>query len=700
MTITRRDVLQAAMALSTAGLPIAFENADAKTGGPKPWQLPEKNAVEVTENEWIPLKDGTRLGARLWLPAGATAKPVPVVWEYIPYRKRDLMRQWDDAWGQVLAQYGVAFARVDVRGSGDSEGVLVDEYLEQELDDGVEVIAWLARQPWSNGNVGMRGISWGGINTLEVAAKAPPALKAIMPMCCTDTRFTDDAHYIGGALGLTNFQWGMSFKSVMAGPPDPEIAGPAWRELWHDRLRATPDIIARWLSHQRNDSYWQHGSVSTDFSRIKCPVYIVDGWVDTYVNTVSRVLAGVKTPRKALVGPWGHNAPQGASPGPGLDWPYEEVRWWKHWLSNSATGIMDEPMFRVYMPYTTASETYPKETPGRWVAETNWPAPAIKQRTWYLDEKRLTTKPKSQSTVVYVADKVVGLQKPEWLPFPPEGLPGEQTPDDRKSLVFDSEPLTADLEILGHPVARIRVASNRRVAKLALRLCEVTPEGKSWLVTYGLLNLTHRDGHEQPAALTPGQFYDVAIDLSLIAHRFKAGHRIRLSVSESLWPLVWPSPEVVTLSLVHGASSLELPVRPQVLDPSLTVPVLHGAGNEIGLLFGALKMSGPDADGWYEMHEDPDDISYPIPGIGTTLTGGFGRKETLRIRGGDNNSCTWESEHTGGFKRGDWDCSIYSGYRLSSTLDSFFVEETIRAWDGKTLIFERVNKVLVKRDLM
>jgi putative CocE/NonD family hydrolase len=700
MTISRRDVLRSAALLSTVGFPLALESARASASGTKKWQLPEKNAVEVIENEWIVLKDGTRLGARLWLPVGASTAPVPVVWEYIPYRKRDFTRSWDDAWGHQLAQYGVAYARVDARGSGDSSGVLVDEYLEQELDDGVEVIGWLARQPWSNGNVGMRGISWGGINTLQVAAKAPPQLKAIMPMCCTDTRFTDDAHFIGGALGLTNLQWGVSFKSVMANPPDPAIVGDGWRELWHERLRATPNILEKWLSHQRNDAFWQHGSVSTDFGRIRCPVYIVDGWVDTYVNTVTRILANVKSPRKALVGPWGHSSPNGASPGPGLDWAYEEVRWWKHWLAGVPTGIMDEPMFRAYMPYGTASQTFPKETPGRWVAETAWPAAGIKPRTWFLDEGRLSHSAKSHGTVEYVADKIVGLQKPEWLPFPPEGLPGEQTPDDRKSLVFDSEPLDADMEILGHPVARIRVASNRPVAKLALRLCEVTPDGKSWLVTYGLLNLTHRDGHEHPVALEPGHAYDVTIDLSLIAHRFKAKSRVRLSVSESLWPLVWPSPEIVTLTLTHGASSLELPVRSHSADPPLVIPVTHAEGPGLGLLFGELRAAGPDADGWYEIHEDPAPMSFPISDTGTTITGGFGRKETLRIREGDNNSCSWEGEHTGGFKRGDWDCTIYAAFKLTSTVDSFFIDETLRAMDGSKLIFERVNRVLVKRDLM
>jgi uncharacterized protein len=649
VSISRREVLKCSAALlSAAPFVPAFDRAGEARADQTGWRLPDKNAVEVIENQWIAMNDGTRLSARLWLPDGARKTPAPVVWEYIPYRKRDFYRAHDNSWGQQLAQYGIAYARVDARGSGDSEGLLLDEYLDRELNDGVEVIAWLARQPWSNGNVGMRGISWGGINTLQIAALAPAALRAIMPMCCTDTRYTDDAHYIGGALGLTDLQWGTQFKAVMAMPPDPAIVGERWRDMWKQRLDAAPPILQKWLTHQRNDGFWQRGSVSRDYSRIKCPVYIVDGWVDTYANTVPRILMHVTSPRKALIGPWAHNYPEEASPGPSLDWAFEEVRWWKHWLTGVPTGIMDEPALRVYMPYATASETYPGEIPGRWIADAGWPPSGIAPQTWFMDEGRLSPKSGSGATTQYVGEKIVGLQKPEWLPFPPEGIPGEQTPDDQNSLVFDTAPLESELEILGHPVARIRVAANRPVAKLAVRLCEVTADGKSWQVTYGLLNLTHREGDENPIALTPGQPYDVKVELSLIAHRFKRGSRIRLAVSESLWPLVWPSPEVVTLTLTNGASTLELPVRLPGHDPVFPIPVIP-AGSENTATHRALRYAAsPDANGWYEIRQDPAPFAYTVPDTGTTMSGALGLKERLRIRQGDSSSCTWEGERNSG----------------------------------------------------
>ncbi|HLW25217.1 MAG TPA: CocE/NonD family hydrolase [Steroidobacteraceae bacterium] len=699
MTVSRREVLVGSVAwLSGAPGALARAAPQSPARDARGWRLPDKSPVQVIENEWIALRDGTQLSARLWLPQVPGVR-APVVFEYIPYRKRDLYRAHDDAWGQQLAQYGVAYARVDARGSGDSQGILVDEYLDQELEDGVEVIAWLARQPWSNGSVGMRGISWGGINTLQIAARRPAALKAIMPMCCTDTRYTDDAHYIGGALGLTDLQWGVQFKAVMALPPDPAITGATWRDQWQARLDASPAILERWLSHQRNDAYWQRGSVSVDYASIRCPVYIVDGWVDTYGNTVTRILEHVSAPRKALIGPWAHNYPESAGPGPSLQWSFEEVRWWQHWLAGVPTAIMEEPMVRAYMPYRTASETFPANTPGRWIAEKTWPAPAIKGRIWYLEEGRLAPAAGAHREVKYVGDDVVGLSKPEWLPFPPEGLPQEQSSDDRKSLLFDSAPLDGDLEILGHPVAYVRVAADQPVAKLALRLCEVTPQGKSWLVTYGLLNLTHRGGDEKLSPLKPGEAYDVRVDLSVIAHRFNAGHRIRLAVSESLWPLVWPSPRVASLTLTLGLSRLELPVRPPQHDPPFPIPE-NPADRAPPAGRTPLTETGPDPEGWYEVRQDPQSFSYPVADTGTVISGAAGIKVRLRIKRGDNNSCEWQGERSGGFQRGDWNCKVYSSFRLTSTPESFFIEETVRASEREEVIFERSNKAVVKRDLM
>ena len=701
MTISRRDALLGTLSIVPA-IAAARVHGAANASAPPPWTLPAKRPVRVIENTWIPMPDGARLAARLWIPEGAEKVAVPVVLEYIPYRLRDAYRGRDDRWGNELAQYGIAYARVDVRGSGDSEGVIVDEYAPPELNDGVSVIAWLSRQPWSNGAVGMRGISWGGINTLQVAAMAPPELKAIMPMGCCDIRYTDDAHYIGGALGLTNFQWGVGFKSVMSAPPDPKIVGPDWAKMWRRRVDATPAILAEWVSHQHYDKYWQRGSIAVNYQDIKCPVYVVDGWIDTYSNPVGRLLEHLTVPRKGLIGPWGHSYPDAVNPGPGLDWIYEEVRWWQQWLQGVDTGIMQEPMLRTYMPYATPWQVYPKDVPGRWVAESVWPSPRLDNSTWHLNPGgKLSRQAGKSEQLHYVADKIVGLDKLQWLPFPPSGMPTEQSEDDAKSVVFNSPPLESDMEILGYPLAKIRVASNVPVAKLAVRMTEVTPEGSSWLVSYGLLNLTHRASHEHPSALNVGEFYDVEIKMFMAAHRFKRGHHIRIALSESLWPLVWPSPEIATLTFELGASSVTLPVRPApATEASFPIPLKPQTAQPFAGLTGRPPQEAAhrSAEGRVTLKRESPESSYVVADTGTTMT--RGSSELNEILEGQPNSCVWKQENHGGFKRGDWDCRSTAAYEITSTQKTFTVKESIKLMKDGEIFFEQEAVSTIERDLV
>ena len=194
------------------------------------------------------MSDGCRLAARIWLPADAETAPVPAILEYIPYRKRDFTRPRDEPMHHYFAGYGYAAVRVDLRGSGDSDGLLLDEYLKQEHDDALEVIRWIAQQPWCSGAVGMMGKSWGGFNSLQVAARRPPELKAIITVCSTDDRYLDDVHYMGGCLLNENLTWGSVLMSYNAYPPDPEIVGERWRTMWRDRLEHAVFFPEVWLS--------------------------------------------------------------------------------------------------------------------------------------------------------------------------------------------------------------------------------------------------------------------------------------------------------------------------------------------------------------------------------------------------------------------------------------------------------------------
>ncbi|MGH6917838.1 MAG: CocE/NonD family hydrolase, partial [Geminicoccaceae bacterium] len=331
--------------------------------------------VRETPNLFIELGDGCKLAARVWLPEDAEADPVPAILEYLPYRKRDGTAQRDALTHPYVAGHGYACLRVDMRGNGESDGLMLDEYTEQEQDDALEVIDWIARQPWCTGAIGMIGISWGGFNGLQVAARRPPALKAVITLCSTDDRYADDIHFMGGCLLNDNLSWASTMLAYSSRPPDPALVGERWRAMWLERLDNTVLLVDTWLRHQRRDRQWQHGSVCEDFSAIRCPVYAVGGWADGYSNAIPRLLAGLEVPSKGLIGPWAHKYPHFATPGPRIGFLQECLRWWDQWLKGIDTGVMDEPMLRAWITESVKPASHHDELPGRWVAESSWPSP-------------------------------------------------------------------------------------------------------------------------------------------------------------------------------------------------------------------------------------------------------------------------------------------------------------------------------------
>jgi hypothetical protein len=548
----------------------------------------------MIEHTWIPMPDGTRLAARIWLPEDAEASPVPAILEFLPYRQGDLMATRDACIYPYLAAGGYACARVDLRGSGNSEGIITDEYTTQELEDGCDVIAWLAAQSWCDGGVGMMGCSWGGFNSLQVAARRPEALRAILTLCASDDRYADDVHYRGGCiLAVDMLQWAVSMLTWNALPPDPTVVGDAWRAQWLERLEKTPVFIEEWMSHQLRDEYWRHGSVCEDYSAIEIPVYAVGGWSDGYTDAIPRLVAGLSGPRKGLIGPWSHSWPNHSVPGPEIGFLEEVLRWWDHWLKGIDTGIMDEPALRVWMQEYTPPAPYHDTWPGRWVAEEHWPPlDSGRARRLYLvagGNGLLSDDPGDGGVRRHRGEDTGGLDAGSLTADGGYGdWPGDQRGEDGRSLSFTSLPLDAAVEILGNPRVSLTVTSDRPGASVVVRLCDVAPGGESLLVTRDLFNLTHREGHDRVAPLVPGEPVRVELPLKVIAHRFEAGHRIRLSVSTTYWPWMWPHPEPVTLDLSCGESSfLDLPVRlPQRGDDALRPfgPPERPAGLEIEVL--------------------------------------------------------------------------------------------------------------------
>jgi len=665
--------------------------------------------VEEIENTWIPLTDGCRLAARLWLPADARSRPVPALLEFLPYRKRDLMRARDEPMHRWFAQEGYACARVDLRGSGDSDGLLDDEYTPQEHEDAEAVIAWLAAQPWCDGNVGMFGISWGGFNALQVAARRPPALKAIISLCAADDRYSDDAHFMGGSLLTENLQWGAIFMLNQALPPDPALVGERWRESWRARLEHLPNFPAMWLEHAWRDDYWSAGSVRDHIQRIAVPVLAVGGWADGYSNAVPRLLATLESPCKGLIGPWAHTFPHLGRPGPAIGFLQEAKRWWDRWLRGLDNGVDADPALRVWMQDHVRPAPQYDHWPGRWVAEPTWPSPRIQPRRYYLTSSGLANVAGEPESRILASPQHCGIRGGEWCAFGADGeMPRDQRPDDGLSLVFDSTRLQERVEILGAPRLRLSLRSDQPVAHLVARLCDVAPDGTSLRVSYGVLNLCHRDGHAAPEPLTPGKTSTVEIQLNDVAHAFPVGHRIRVALSTTYWPIIWPAPAPATLRIMTGRSSLELPLRPPraedtalrpfpepVMAPAPKVKRVrhHSFSRRLSVDLTAdsyhYELAGTEFDEASMIYLEDIDLR-----IGHTLN------KFYDITGDDPLSARERIEQSAVLARGDWRVSVALSMTMSADADNFHIEGRLVSTEGDTSFVDREWDLRLPRRLL
>lgn len=657
--------------------------------------------IRLIENEWIQLDDGCRLAARIWLPVDAEQMPAPAILEYIPYRKRDATAYKDEVTCPYFAAHGYAYVRVDIRGNGESDGLMEDEYSLTELADALQVIDWIARQTWCSGAVGMCGISWGGFNALQVAALAPPALKAIVTLCSTDDRYADDIHYRGGCLLTDNLTWSSQMLGYSSRPPDPEIVGASWREAWLARLEAMPLLAALWLRHQWRDAYWRHGSVCEDPGAIQVPVYVMGGWADAYSNAVFRLLDCLHTPIKALVGPWVHARPHIATPGPKAGYLQESLRWWDHWLKDTDSGFMDEPVLRTYMQDSVRPAADHTFRPGRWVADA-WPPGNIRNHRFFLNQGRLEHIEGPETGLTLQSPLTAGMNAGRFCPGMRRDLehPTDQSDDDAISLVFDSEPLDCRLEIFGAPVVLLELSSDKPLAHIAVRLCDVHPDGASTRVTYGLLNLAHRRSHAEPSPLRPGQRYRITVRLDDVAYSFPPGNRIRVAISNNYWPLVWPVPETPTLTVFAGVSGVELPVREGDGSDSASVPdafscpVDRFPEIEPGT---CSRIVERDETGTVELRTVDDNGLVRVPSSGIEI--GSRVAERFSIDPADPLSARVESAWTWRVGRDLWRTRTESRTVMWSDEREFHLEACLEAFEGDERIFIKTWRESIPRDL-
>ena len=547
---------------------------------------PQATSAKYTvkmEQAWIPMADGVRLSATLYRPADARpGEKFPALLEYLPYRKDDATAARDYPVHTYFAARGYVSVRVDIRGFGTSEGAPPErEYSQQEQRDGEQVIAWLASQPWSSGKVGMFGISWGGFNAIQVAMRHPAALKAILAVDATEALFHDDVHYIDGLMHFDEFELNMDLAPGMTGAPDYALD----EKTLGPRFDSAPWSLL-YLKHQRDGDFWRE-PVRPGLSEVKVPCFLIGGLLDGYRDSIPHMFTQVKAPIKAIIGPWNHTFPNDAEPGPAIEWRDQAVRWWDHWLKGKHTGIMDGGALDIYMRSWHPPDPHMKDVPGQWREEPSWPPQNVADSTLYLFDAHVLSTEVAQPAehqLRYVPS--VGVEAGFWW----GELLTDQRPTDAFSLTYDSVPLKQDLTVLGRPHALLNVSSTAPLADWFARLSDVAPDGMVTLVTGAGISGAQRESSTDPKAMEPGKTYALDIEMHLTTWTFPAGHKIRLAVSNALWPMVWPTPYTMTTTLQLGGltgSRLVLPLVPasQYVVPQFAPPEpsaerkdIHAAG--------------------------------------------------------------------------------------------------------------------------
>lgn len=543
--------------------------------------------VETRWDVRIPARDGVELSANLWLPVAVEAGDggstrFPVILEMIPYGKDNWRRNGDVARGEWLAARGFALCRLDVRGTGSSGGIALDEYTADETRDGYDAVEWLAAQPWCTGAVGMWGISYGGFTAIQVAKLRPPHLRAIAPMYATDDRYLDDVHVRGGCLTASELsQYAVSQLAMNAMPPDDGFRGPGWRDEWLARLDATPPWLLGWWRHHADGPYWRQGSLAPDWDALACAVFHVAGWSDAYVDAAFRMQERcVNASRRTLVGNWVHSFPDDAYPGPNLDWLHELLRFFDRHLNGTENGWDEEPALTWFERAYAPPEPFPASWPGRWRAAGAYPVPGIDEVAWSLAGRAALGEGGRLLPEAGEPD-LPGAAGVDAIPhrattgtagalcwgagWHPNGLARDLRPDEARGATYTTPPLEAPVSIIGVPRAELHLSATMPVAFAVVRLSDVAPDGTSAHVATGVLNLTHRHSHVDPEPLEPGRVEAVEIPLRATGYRWAPGHRIRLTVLTSYWPALWPSPYPGELRVHHGGatpSRLVLPVLP------------------------------------------------------------------------------------------------------------------------------------------
>lgn len=656
-------------------------------------------ATVAIDNIWIEMPDGRRLHARRYLPSDADRRPVPAILHYHPYPLDWFTRGRDDGQLQPLAEQGFACLRVDMAGSGGSDGLLHGEYLKAEIDDGVELLRWLAEQPWCDGNTGVMGTSWSGCNALQIAARRPPSLRAIISCDASDDHFVDDIHYVGGCVsGLEMLNWGAWCHGFSVAAPDPALVGDDWLDRWHERLRGVEPAVAAWLSHQRRDSFWQSTAIADDYSAIECPILMIGGWGDGYRSAVFRLLDALPEQVWALVGPWCHGWPNSARPGPNLDMTAIMTRWWRHWTGCEREGLDRDPRLIAFLEDSRRPYESMRDRRGRWLALERWSSSGAPFLT--LEGRRSSLGGEQSGSIAW--HHQAGAATCLWCAYGDAAdQAADQRADDALALCLDWM-VEDPVELLGTPLLTLDLAASAARAQIAVRLCDVAPDGSSTLITDGQLNLTRRDDHQAAGAVEIGQVREISLPLRSAGYRVPEGHKLRLAISPGSWPMAWPSPQPCRLDVMVGSVTLRLPLATDgVAAPSRCTPALprkaESPAESPPPLLGARRrtISSNLSDGSSHMRleqRDQRDYEDGLSASECAITDWFSSPgDPLGV---ENSVELWMER-----RRADWHSRLEINGRLVADAEAFHLTFRVHASSNGKVVHDATSRWSIPRDL-
>jgi putative CocE/NonD family hydrolase len=493
----------------------------------------------------VPMRDGVRLYANIFLPGEHVR--VPALLERTPYGKSETL----SANYQAFAEHGYAMVLEDVRGRYESEGDF--DPLRQEVADGDDTLNWIARQPWSNGKIGMVGGSYRGIVQWKAALSGNPHLKAIFPVVSGDDEYRDRFYSTGGAMKLGNrLEW--MAENLKAPGYQPDFA----RFVLHLPL-GTADVAATgWTSqmfrdaaaHPSFDAYWRAVSTREQLQKVRVPVFAVGGWYDNFSESDLDAYAALHKSNglnRILIGPWPHNmsykftetdfGAESAAPLRAL-----QLEWFGQWLMGKDTALVSKPPVEIFVMGAN-----------RWREARAWPPEQARPMDLYLSgaghantlegDGALDSRPPRRGA----ADRYVYDPRD---PVPTRGGavccnpkvfswgPMDQRPVEQRTdvLVYTTKPLDEDVEAIGPVEVVLYAATSARDTDFTAKLVDVFPDGYARNLTDGILRLRYRNSLEKPEPAKEGEVYALTVDAGVTGNVFLKAHRIRVEISSSNFP--------------------------------------------------------------------------------------------------------------------------------------------------------------------